>query len=68
MNDPSLLLLDEPTAALDLGGLEDLVALLAGLAADATAPATVMVTHHVNEIPPGFTHALLLRAGRTLAA
>lgn len=66
MGDPSLLLLDEPTAGLDLGGREDLVALLAGLAADQTAPATVMVTHHVDEIPPGFTHALLLRDGEIL--
>jgi len=66
--DPSLLLLDEPTAGLDLGGREDLVARLGSLAEDpATAP-TVLVTHHVEEIPPGFTHALLLRGGRVLAA
>lgn len=66
MSDPSLLILDEPTAGLDLGGREDLVALLARLAADREAPATIMVTHHVDEIPPGFTHALLLREGQIL--
>jgi prolyl oligopeptidase len=68
MVDPDLLLLDEPTAGLDLGGREALVARLAELAADPDAPATVLVTHHTEEIPPGFTHALLLRAGRVLAA
>jgi iron complex transport system ATP-binding protein len=68
MVDPDLLLLDEPTAGLDLGGRETLVARLADLAADAGAPATVLVTHHTEEIPPGFTHALLLRAGQVLAA
>ena len=68
MVDPDLLLLDEPTAGLDLGGREALVARLADLAADPAAPATVLVTHHVEEVPPGFTHALLLRAGRVLAA
>ena len=67
MVDPDLLLLDEPTAGLDLGGREALVARLADLAADPDAPATVLVTHHTEEIPPGFTHALLLRAGRVLA-
>jgi len=68
MVDPDLLLLDEPTAGLDLGGRETLVARLADLAADPDAPATVLVTHHTEEIPPGFTHALLLRAGEVLAA
>ena len=68
MVDPDLLLLDEPTAGLDLGGREALVARLAELAADPHAPATVLVTHHTEEIPPGFTHALLLRAGRVLSA
>ena len=68
MGTPDLLLLDEPTAGLDLGGREALVARLADLAADPGAPATVLVTHHTEEIPPGFTHALLLRAGRVLAA
>jgi iron complex transport system ATP-binding protein len=68
MVDPELLLLDEPAAGLDLAGREELVARLAGLAADPYAPALVLVTHHVEEIPPGFTHALLLRAGRVVAA
>lgn len=67
MTDPELVLLDEPTAGLDLGGREDLVARLARLAADRGTPPLVLVTHHVDEIPPGFTHALLLRSGRVLA-
>ncbi len=68
MSDPELLLLDEPAAGLDLGGREALVRQLARLAADPTAPAVVLVTHHVEEVPPGFTHALLLRGGETVAA
>jgi iron complex transport system ATP-binding protein len=68
MGDPGLVLLDEPTAGLDLGGREQLVAALAELAADPEAPPLVLVTHHVDEIPPGFTHALLLSEGRVLAA
>ncbi|WP_433553003.1 ABC transporter ATP-binding protein [Micromonospora zamorensis] len=67
MPDPELLLLDEPAAGLDLGGREDLVARLAELAYDPDAPAMVLVTHHVEEIPPGFTHALLLREGGVVA-
>ncbi|MEO3745403.1 ABC transporter ATP-binding protein [Plantactinospora sp. B5E13] len=67
MTDPELLLLDEPAAGLDLGGREDLVARLAELAHDEEAPAMVLVTHHVEEIPPGFTHALLLREGGVVA-
>ncbi|MGC4856802.1 ABC transporter ATP-binding protein [Micromonospora sp. DT4] len=67
MTDPELLLLDEPTAGLDLGGREDLVGRLAELAYDPAAPAMVLVTHHVEEIPPGFTHALLLREGAVVA-
>ncbi len=67
MTDPELLLLDEPAAGLDLGGREDLVARLSVLAADPDAPATVLVTHHVEEIPPGFTHALLLSEGAVVA-
>lgn len=67
MTDPEVLLLDEPAAGLDLGGREDLVVRLAELAADPDAPATVLVTHHVEEIPPGFTHALLLSEGRAVA-
>src|SRR6476659_4737928 len=67
MADPELLLLDEPAAGLDLGGREDLVSTLATLALDPTSPATVLVSHHVEEIPQGFTHALLLRGGRVVA-
>ena len=68
MTDPELLLLDEPAAGLDLGGREDLVSTLSVLATDPASPATVLVSHHVEEIPPGFTHALLLRGGRVVAA
>ncbi len=68
MTDPELLLLDEPAAGLDLGGREDLVARLSTLALDPEAPASVLVTHHVEEIPPGYTHALLLRDGGVVAA
>jgi iron complex transport system ATP-binding protein len=67
MTDPELLLLDEPAAGLDLGGREDLVSTLSALALDEDAPATVLVSHHVEEIPPGFTHLLLLRAGAVVA-
>ena len=68
MTDPELLLLDEPAAGLDLAGREQLVARLAALAADPDAPAMVLVTHHVEEIPPGVTHGLLLRGGTVVAA
>ena len=67
MTDPELLLLDEPAAGLDLGGREDLVSTLSVLAHDEESPATVLVSHHVEEIPPGFTHALLLRGGAVVA-
>jgi iron complex transport system ATP-binding protein len=68
MTDPELLLLDEPAAGLDLGGREDLVARLARIAQDPDAATMVLVTHHVEEIPPGITHALLLRDGGVQAA
>jgi len=67
MPEPGLLLLDEPAAGLDLPARERLVDRLAVLAADPTAPPMVLVTHHLEEIPPGTTHALLLRGGRVVA-
>jgi iron complex transport system ATP-binding protein len=68
MADPELLLLDEPAAGLDLGGREDLLRWIAALVHDPRAPMMVLVTHHVEEVPPGFTHAMLLRKGTVLAA
>jgi iron complex transport system ATP-binding protein len=67
MTDPELLLLDEPAAGLDLGGREELVERLGDLASDPDSPAMVLVTHHVEEIPPGFTHGLLLNEGAVVA-
>lgn len=66
--EPGLLLLDEPTAGLDLGGREELVRTLDALAGDPASPPAVLVTHHLEEIPPRFTHALLLRDGRVSGA
>ncbi|WP_370500932.1 ABC transporter ATP-binding protein [Mycolicibacterium sp. jd] len=68
MTDPELLLLDEPAAGLDLGGREELVARMSDLAADPDAPALVLVTHHVEEIPPGFSHGLILSEGKVVAS
>ena len=68
MPNPELLILDEPAAGLDLGAREDLVRRLDVLSADPTAPTSVIVTHHVEEVPVGTTHALLLREGRVVAA
>ena len=67
MTDPELLLLDGPAAALDLGGREELVDRLGRLAADPDAPALVLITHHPEEIPPGFSHAMLLSEGGVVA-
>jgi iron complex transport system ATP-binding protein len=68
MTDPELLLLDEPTAGLDLGAREELLTLLGAFAGIKGAPAIIMVTHHMEEIPVGFTHALLLSQGRIFAS
>ncbi len=68
MTDPELLLLDEPTASLDLGAREELLTLLSGYAQAPTTPAMIMVTHHVEEIPIGFTHVMLLADGGVVTA
>ncbi|GAA1338990.1 ABC transporter ATP-binding protein [Arthrobacter roseus] len=68
MTDPELLMLDEPAAGLDLAGREYLVKRLSELARDEESPAMVLVTHHLEEVPPGFTHALLLNDGAVVAS
>ncbi len=68
MTDPELLLLDEPAAGMDLGGREDLLRRLTRFAADPDAAASVLVTHHVEELPPGISHVMLLREGVVVAA
>ncbi|HEY8588408.1 MAG TPA: ABC transporter ATP-binding protein [Naasia sp.] len=68
MTDPELLLLDEPAASLDLGAREELLQLLGGYASSPYAPGIIMVTHHVEEIPRGFTHGLLLAGGKVVAS
>jgi iron complex transport system ATP-binding protein len=68
MNDPGLVLLDEPSARLDLGGREHLVAALAELTASPIAPPLVLVTHHLDEVPTGMTHVLMLRDGHVVAS
>lgn len=68
MTDPELLLLDEPAAGLDVAAREDLVRRLGELAADEAAPTIVLVTHHLEEIPPGFGHVLMLNDGHLVAA
>ena len=68
MGAAELVLLDEPAAGLDLGARERLVSRIGALASDPAVPAIVLVTHHLEEVPPGFTHGLLLRGGRLIAA
>ena len=68
MTDPGIVLLDEPSARLDLGGRESLVQALGSFVADPASPPLILVTHHVDEVPPGMTHAMLLRDGHALAA
>jgi iron complex transport system ATP-binding protein len=68
MNEPGIVLLDEPTAGLDVGGREELVADLAAWARDSSRPPVVLVTHHLEEIPPAYTDALVLKGGRVLAS
>ena len=68
MGAAELILLDEPASGLDLAARERLVARMGSLARDPGVPAVVLVTHHIEEVPPGFTHGLLLAAGRVIAA
>ena len=68
MNDPGIVLLDEPSARLDLGGREQLVLALGELTKDPAAPPMVLVTHHLDEVPSGMTHVLMLREGRVIFA
>jgi iron complex transport system ATP-binding protein len=68
MNEPGIVLLDEPNAGLDVGGREELVRDLAAWASERTRPPLVLVTHHLEEVPPGFTHALVMSDASILAA
>jgi iron complex transport system ATP-binding protein len=68
MSDPEVLLLDEPAAGLDLGGREDILARITQYTSDEHSPVTIIVTHHIEEIPAGTTHALLLKEGQILFA
>lgn len=68
MPDPELLLLDEPVASLDLAAREQTIRIIGEYASSPYAPAMVMVTHHLEEIPAGFTHALIMVSGQIYAA
>ncbi len=68
MNDPGVVLFDEPSARLDLGGREQLVRALTHWTRDSSSPPLVLVTHHLDEVPPGMTHVLMLSRGRILAS
>jgi iron complex transport system ATP-binding protein len=68
MPDPEILLLDEPVSSLDMAAREHTISVLGGYAFAPTAPAIIMVTHHIDEIPKGFTHALILSRGQVYAA
>ncbi|MEP7201040.1 MAG: ABC transporter ATP-binding protein [Ilumatobacteraceae bacterium] len=68
MNEPGVVLLDEPSARLDLGGREQLVGALAELTTDPSAPPLILVTHHLDEVPPGMTHVMMLREGKVVAS
>ncbi len=68
MPEPELILLDEPTAGLDFGGREELVGALEALAADPSAPPSVLVTHRVEDLPGSTTHLAAIRDGRMVAA
>jgi iron complex transport system ATP-binding protein len=68
MSRPRLLILDEPCAGLDPVAREKFLRFVEQLARKKNSPALVLVTHHVEEITPAFTHALLLRGGRVIAS
>jgi iron complex transport system ATP-binding protein len=68
MNQPGVILLDEPSARLDLGGREQLVQALSELTLDPTAAPLILVTHHLDEVPPGMTHVLMLRDGKVVTS
>ncbi|MFM8858166.1 MAG: ABC transporter ATP-binding protein [Actinomycetota bacterium] len=68
MNDPGVIVLDEPSARLDLGGREQLIQSLTSWTTDPHSPPVVLVTHHLDEVPPGITHVLMLKQGRVLVS
>ena len=68
MNEPAVVLLDEPSSGLDLAGREQLVEALDDFAGDTSAPPLVVVTHHVEDVPTSLTHAMLMRAGTVVTS